>query len=65
MIVSYEAAQILKSGDCYNTPYYTRLIEIVDENGNLIGHQEVMLKRSEATVGQDLLDWQIVVRKRN
>lgn len=58
----YEAAQILKSGDCYDTPYYTRLVEVVDESGKLIGHQEVMLKRSEETLNKDVLDAQIVLR---
>jgi hypothetical protein len=62
--VAYEAAQILKSGDCYDTPYYTRLVEVVDEDGNHVGHQEVMLKRSEATLRQDVLDGQFVLRRR-
>lgn len=62
--VSYEAWQILKSGDCYDTPYYTRLVKVVDEDGNLIGYQEVMLKRSEATLRQDVLEGQLVLRKR-
>lgn len=60
----YEAEQILKSGDCYDTPYYTRLVEVVDEDGNLVGHQEVMLKRSEATLKQDLLDGCFVLRRK-
>ncbi|OGM99708.1 MAG: hypothetical protein A3B91_01570 [Candidatus Yanofskybacteria bacterium RIFCSPHIGHO2_02_FULL_41_29] len=61
---AYEAAQILKNGDCYDTPYYTRLIELVDEAGTLIGHQEVMLKRSDTTLHQDLLDFSVVVKKK-
>jgi len=61
---AYEAEQIIKSGDCYDAPYYTRLAEVVDENGTLIGHQEVMLKRTDATLKQDELDFQIVVRKK-
>lgn len=44
---AYEAAQIVKSGDCYDTPYLTKLIEIVDQHGNVIGHQEVMIKRED------------------
>ena len=28
--------------------------------GNLVGRQEVMVKRSDETVGQDLLDYQFV-----
>lgn len=61
---AYEAAQILRSGDCYDTPYYTRLVEVVDEAGTLIGHQEIMLKRSTTTLNQDLLDFHVVVRKK-
>jgi len=59
--VGYEAAQIIKSGDCYDTPYYTRLVEVRDENGNLIGHQEIMLKRSDATLNKDVLDGSFVL----
>lgn len=52
---AYEAAQIIKSGDCYDTPFYTRLVEYKDKNGNVIGHQEVMLKRSDETVAKDVI----------
>lgn len=52
---AYEAAQIVKSGDCYDTPYYTRLIEVVDESGKVIGHQEVMLKRGADTLDKDVI----------
>lgn len=64
MNTAYEAAQIVKSGDCYDGPYYTRLVEVVDESGTLIGHQEVMLKRSPETLHQDVLDYQLVLRKK-
>jgi len=53
--VSYEAAQIVKSGDCYDTPYYTKLIEIVDPNYKHVGYQEVMVKRSEDTLNMDVI----------
>jgi len=62
--VAYEAEQILKSGDCYDGPFYTRLVRVVDENGNLIGHQEVMLKRSEETVNLDELNYEFVAVRR-
>jgi len=52
---AYEAEQIMKNGDCYDTPYYTRLVKVEDEDGNHIGHQEVMLKRSRATLYEDML----------
>lgn len=53
--VAYEADQIVKSGDCYDTPYYTRLVEVVDQNGKVVGHQEVMLKRSPDTLNKDIV----------
>lgn len=56
---AYEAAQILKSGDCYDTPYYTRLVEVVDSTGNTIGHQHIMLKRDESTLNVDVLPLKI------
>jgi len=53
--VPYEAAQIIKSGDCFDTPYYTKLVEIVDETGSHVGYQEIMLKRSPETVNKDVI----------
>lgn len=60
---AYEAAQIVKSGDCYNTPYYTRLAGVVDEAGKLIGSVEIMLKRDPTTLNIDTLPFNIVVKK--
>ena len=59
---AYEAAQIAKSGDCYDAPYYTRLVEVVDHNGNHVGYQEVMLKRDANTLNIDILSGKIVLR---
>ena len=61
---AYEAEQIIKSGDCYDTPYYTRLVEVVDENGAHIGHQEIMLKRGDATLNKDILEGKVVLKKK-
>lgn len=63
--VSYEATQIIKSGDCYDTPYYTKLIEIVDQHGQIIGHQEVMVKRSLSTLNKDVIGSIKINRKIN
>ena len=52
---AYEAAQIIKSGDCYDTPYYTRLMEVLDEEGSLIGYQEIMVERSKETLHLDVI----------
>lgn len=62
---SYETAQIKKSGDCYDTPWYNKPAEAVDEDGNHIGHVYVDLQRSEKTLNIDLLDYQFVLKKKN
>ena len=60
----YETAQIRKSGDCCDAPYYNKPAEVVDEDGNHIGHVYVDLQRSKDTLGIDLLEYQFVARKR-
>jgi len=55
----YEAAQIIKSGDCYDTPYYNRLMRIVDADGNEIGKILVDMPRSDFTLKTDILDFNI------
>lgn len=52
---AYETAQIIKSGDCYDTPYYTRVVEVVDDKDKHVGHMEVHLKRDESTLNIDIL----------
>lgn len=61
---AYEAAQIVKSGDCYDTPYYTRLVAVVDEDGKFVGYLDVYLKRDESTIHKDVLDYELVLRKK-
>lgn len=58
---SYEAAQIVKSGDCYDTPYYNRLVRIVDESGKEVGKILVDVVRSPETLGKDVLDGELVL----
>jgi len=53
---AYEAAQIVKSGDCYDTPYYNRLMKIVDKEGNEIGKILVDMPRTEATLHTDVIE---------
>ena len=60
--IPYEAEQIWKSGDCYDTPFYTRLVEVIDSNGKNVGHMEVMLKRSEETLHVDRLPAKIMLQ---
>lgn len=60
---AYEIAQIMKSGDCYDTPYYSKPVEVVDESGNVVGYVYVNMKRSGETVDQDVLkDVQLVLK---
>ena len=59
--IAYEAEQIIKSGDCYDTPYYTKLVEVVDDRGNHIGYQEVMVKRNPETLDKDILESFVVL----
>lgn len=42
--VAYEAEKIVQSGDCYDAPYRTKLVPVIDMNLEIIGYQEVMLK---------------------
>lgn len=47
---AYEAAQILKSGDCYDkVPYRTELVST--DTGGVHGYQEVMLPKQELAPG--------------
>ena len=58
---AYEAEQIIKSGDCYDTPYFTQLAAVVDESGKTVGHIEVMIKREDFD-GKDV-SGQITIKK--
>jgi len=62
---AYETAQILRSGDCYNTPWYNKPLELTDENGAVVGHIYVDVKRSKETLNLDLLDYQLVLKKKS
>jgi hypothetical protein len=60
---SYEAEQILKSGDCYDTPFFTKLIEVVDEEGNTIGYTDLYLKNDGKNYKLDKLPYKIIIKK--
>ncbi|MFA6097106.1 MAG: hypothetical protein WC788_05760 [Candidatus Paceibacterota bacterium] len=60
---AYEAEQIIKSGDCYDAPYYTKLVKVLDDEGKFVGYQEIMLKRDRETLGKDLLSSCVVLEK--
>ena len=56
----YEAAQIVKSGDCYDTPFYTKLMAVRDTKGKVICHIDGYFERSEETLNKDVVDWELV-----
>ncbi|KKS38243.1 MAG: hypothetical protein A3G49_02270 [Candidatus Sungbacteria bacterium RIFCSPLOWO2_12_FULL_41_11] len=60
----YEIAQVIKSGDCYDAPYYMRIVEIVDEDGRRVSYLEIPLPRSDETLHKDVLDYELVLRKK-
>ena len=59
---AYEIAQIEKSGDCYDTPYYSRVVEFLDETGKCVGKGYVNVPRSAATLEIDKMPFAIPVR---
>ena len=58
---AYEAEQIIKSGDCYDTPYYTKLVGVIGYNGKHVGYQEILLKRSDETLDEDSLEGHFIL----
>ena len=60
---AYEMEQILKSGDCYDTPYFTKLIEVVDETGKLVGYTDLYLKNDGENYKLDKVPNKIIVKK--
>lgn len=60
--IGYEMAQIEKSGDCYDTPYYNRVVEILDETGKCVGKIYANMVRSEGTLHVDKLPFAIPAR---
>ncbi|MBI2035508.1 MAG: hypothetical protein HYT12_02380 [Candidatus Liptonbacteria bacterium] len=61
---SYEIAQILKSGHCYTTPFYSRPVELVDEDDKHIGYLEIPLERTPETLNVDILPYKLVLKKK-
>ena len=39
---AYEAIQIKKSGDCYDTRYRTQVVDVTDDTGKVMGYEEIM-----------------------
>ena len=59
---SYEIAQILKSGDCYDTPYFNKVVEIVNEEGKVVGHTYIELINDGQNVELDKMPYKLVVK---
>lgn len=59
---SYEQEQIKKSGDCYDTPYYSRTVEVVDDLDKHIGYVYVNVKRSDDTLNVDILPQKLTLK---
>jgi hypothetical protein len=53
---SYEITQIKKSGDCYDTPYYSKPVEVQDASGKIVGHVYINMERTDGTVLNDLFN---------
>lgn len=60
---SYEIAQILKSGDCYDTPYFNKVVEIIDEVGNIVGYTYIELINDGKNVKLDKMPYKLRVVK--
>ncbi|GEM_PF-1155638 len=59
---SYEIEQILKSGDCYDTPYFNKVVEVVDEEGKNVGYTYIELKNDGKNVLLDKMPYKLVVK---
>jgi hypothetical protein len=58
---SYEAHQIVKSGDCYYAPYHTQLVEVI-KDGKHLGYMEIMLKHGDFD-GQDIMKGKLYINE--
>jgi hypothetical protein len=57
---AYEIAQIKKSGDCYDGPYYNRVMDVMTKDGKTIGSIMVNMARSDETLNIDVLPNKLV-----
>lgn len=62
---AYEVAQIIKSGDCFDTPYLSKPVAVVDENGHLLGYMTVHGEKQDLGEFADraVIDGEVVVRR--
>jgi hypothetical protein len=57
---SYEIAQILKSGDCYDTPYFNKVVEIINKDGKVVGHTYIELTNDGENYKLDKMPFRII-----
>lgn len=62
---SYEIAQILKSGDCYDTPYFNKVVEVINEEGTVVGHTYIELINDGQNEKLDKMPYKLIVREKN
>lgn len=62
---SYEIAQILKSGDCYDTPYFNKVVEIRNNKNEVIGHTYIELQNDGNNVNVDKMPFYFTVNEDN
>lgn len=58
---SYEIQQILKSGDCYDTPYFNKVVEVRNEEGTVVGHTYVEFTNDGENVKLDNMPFHLTV----
>jgi hypothetical protein len=58
---SYEIKQILKSGDCYDTPFYSKPVAVKNNKGDTIGYVYINMEKSNDTFCKDILDGSLIL----
>lgn len=48
----YEYAQAVKNGDCFDTPWHTKAMSLVDARGRRVGYAVAMVERSTDVTGE-------------
>jgi len=48
----YEYAQAVKNGDCFDTPWHTKAMSLVDARGRRVGYAVAMVERSREVTGE-------------
>lgn len=57
----YESEQILKSGDCYDTPYFTKIVKVINDEGKIIGYADLHCINDGENYKLDILPYDLKV----